>query len=257
MHVAAGRVDELAGGPAATRSRRRRARRARRRPRHRHREGDRRAPARRRPRRGDPHDAVRRGDDERAPPRRAASPPTRARAPGDRHQRPRAVRVAAGAELAASAANSLGHAVEGPLTTLATPGADARRARGRPPDRACAYRARTSPTATRSRSRALLSGYAIDATWYGLHHVLEPDARARRRRRPRPRQRGDAARTRPGARAALPGRLPRSTPRRRARRPSPEARADRGRRRHPQASASTRRAWTRARRRPRSGPSWT
>jgi alcohol dehydrogenase class IV len=73
-------------------------------------------------------------------------------------------------ELAASAANSLGHAVEGPLTTLASPvpslaaGEAARLTRaayeGDEPDRDALALA------------ALLSGYAIDANWYGLHHVM-------------------------------------------------------------------------------------
>jgi alcohol dehydrogenase class IV len=73
-------------------------------------------------------------------------------------------------ELAASAANSLGHAVEGPLTDRASPvpalaGGEAVRLTeaayvGPEPDRDALALA------------ALLSGYAIDACGYGLHHVL-------------------------------------------------------------------------------------
>ena len=72
-------------------------------------------------------------------------------------------------QLAASAANSLGHAVEGPLTSLASPvpslaGAEAARLiRG-------AY-ASGQPDRDELALAALLSGYAIDANWYGLHHV--------------------------------------------------------------------------------------
>lgn len=74
-------------------------------------------------------------------------------------------------ELAASALNSLGHAAEAPLTPLRNPVATlaALRAaaliagafsRGSPPDREALALG------------ALLSGYAIDSTGYGLHHVL-------------------------------------------------------------------------------------
>jgi alcohol dehydrogenase class IV len=73
-------------------------------------------------------------------------------------------------ELAASAANSLGHAVEGPLTTLASPvpslaGAEAARLTRAAYDRG-------EPDRDALALAALLSGYAIDANWYGLHHVL-------------------------------------------------------------------------------------
>ena len=73
-------------------------------------------------------------------------------------------------ELAASAANSLGHAVEAPLTTLASPvpslaaGEAVRLTRG-------AY-AGGEPDRDALALAALLSGYAIDANWYGLHHVM-------------------------------------------------------------------------------------
>jgi len=72
-------------------------------------------------------------------------------------------------ELAASAANALAHAVEGPATTLASPvpafaGREAARLiagawDGGEPDR---------PALALG---ALLSGWTIDSTWYGLHHV--------------------------------------------------------------------------------------
>ena len=73
-------------------------------------------------------------------------------------------------ELAASAANSLGHAVEAPLTTLASP----------VPSLAAAEAARLTRDAYAGEApdrdalalAALLSGYAIDANWYGLHHVM-------------------------------------------------------------------------------------
>ena len=73
-------------------------------------------------------------------------------------------------ELAASAANSLGHAVEAPLTTIASP----------VPSLAAAEAARVTrrayeggePDRDALALAALLSGYAIDANWYGLHHVM-------------------------------------------------------------------------------------
>jgi alcohol dehydrogenase class IV len=78
-------------------------------------------------------------------------------------------------ELAASAANALGHAVEGSVTTMASP----------VPSLAAREAARLIHTAFGDDAAdigeagrdalalgALLSGYAIDASWYGLHHVL-------------------------------------------------------------------------------------
>ncbi|HEV3130084.1 MAG TPA: iron-containing alcohol dehydrogenase [Solirubrobacteraceae bacterium] len=77
------------------------------------------------------------------------------------------------AELAGSAANALGHAAEGPLTPLANPVARlaaveaarqlARGLKSAEPDDA----ARDSLALG-----ALLAGYAIGSTGYGLHHVL-------------------------------------------------------------------------------------
>jgi alcohol dehydrogenase class IV len=68
------------------------------------------------------------------------------------------------AELAASAANALGHAVEGPVTTRATP---VPRLVARESARLLAGDDRDDLALG-----ALLSGYAVDSTGYGLHHVL-------------------------------------------------------------------------------------
>jgi alcohol dehydrogenase class IV len=78
------------------------------------------------------------------------------------------------AELAASAANSLAHAVEAQCTTMASPVPTlAGREAARLIDSAYAE---DGPEADVHRDQlalaALLSGYAIDAAWYGLHHVL-------------------------------------------------------------------------------------
>jgi alcohol dehydrogenase class IV len=75
------------------------------------------------------------------------------------------------AELAASAANSLGHAVEAPVTTNASPvptlaGREAARLIGE------AYAGDREPDRDALALASLLSGYAIDAAWYGLHHVM-------------------------------------------------------------------------------------
>lgn len=76
------------------------------------------------------------------------------------------------AELAASAANSLAHAVEAPVTTLASPvptlaALEAARLT------AAAYRERdaAAPDCDALALAALLSGYSIDGAWYGLSHV--------------------------------------------------------------------------------------
>jgi len=87
--------------------------------------------------------------------------------------------------LAQSAANALGHAVEGPLTPL-----------GSPVTRLAALEAarliggcfapgslEASPGATPAAAQddlalaALLAGYVIGSTWYGLHHVLSQTLR--------------------------------------------------------------------------------
>ncbi len=76
------------------------------------------------------------------------------------------------AALAASAANALGHAVEGPATTRASPvpalaGREAARLIGE------AYATTPDdPDRDLLALGALLSGYAIDSGGYGLHHVL-------------------------------------------------------------------------------------
>jgi alcohol dehydrogenase class IV len=74
-------------------------------------------------------------------------------------------------ELAASAANALGHAAEGPATIRASPlpalaGREAARLIG------AAYGRDGEPDRDTLALGALLSGYAIDASGYGLHHVL-------------------------------------------------------------------------------------
>ena len=73
--------------------------------------------------------------------------------------------------LAASAANALGHAAEGPATIRASPlpalaGREAARLIG------AAYGHDGEPDRDMLALGALLSGYAIDASGYGLHHVL-------------------------------------------------------------------------------------
>lgn len=73
--------------------------------------------------------------------------------------------------LAASAANALGHAAEGPATVRASPvpalaGREAARLIGE------AYAAADEPDRETLALAALLSGYAIDGCGYGLHHVL-------------------------------------------------------------------------------------
>jgi alcohol dehydrogenase class IV len=75
------------------------------------------------------------------------------------------------AALAASAANALGHAVEGPATIRASPvpslaGHEAARLIG------LAYEHEDEPDRDTLALAALLSGYAIDSNGYGLHHIL-------------------------------------------------------------------------------------
>jgi alcohol dehydrogenase class IV len=73
-------------------------------------------------------------------------------------------------ELAASAANSLGHAYEGQLTTLTNPVAQLV---GREAARLLAGAWKEAePDRDALALGALLSGYAIDNAGYGLHHVL-------------------------------------------------------------------------------------
>lgn len=74
------------------------------------------------------------------------------------------------AELAASSANSLGHAVDGAVTTMASPVPvlAAREAAGLI---GAAWDA-SEPDRDALALASLLSGYTIDSAWYGLHHVL-------------------------------------------------------------------------------------
>ncbi|CAB4919108.1 unannotated protein [freshwater metagenome] len=74
-------------------------------------------------------------------------------------------------DLAASAANAFAHAVEGAMTAIASP----------VPTLAAHDAARRLAAGMRDGARvdrdalalgALLAGYAIDANWYGLHHVM-------------------------------------------------------------------------------------
>ncbi len=73
-------------------------------------------------------------------------------------------------ELAASSANALAHAVEAPLTTLTSPvptlcAHEATRLI------AAAWQDPENPDRDALALAALLSGYSIDAAWYGLSHV--------------------------------------------------------------------------------------
>jgi alcohol dehydrogenase class IV len=77
--------------------------------------------------------------------------------------------------LAASAANALGHALEAPLTTLANPVATlAANAAARL--LADGLLQGDEPDRDRLALGALLSGYAIGAAGYGLHHVMSQTA---------------------------------------------------------------------------------
>lgn len=73
--------------------------------------------------------------------------------------------------LAASAANALGHAVEGPCTTAASP-VPTLAAREAARLLAAGLPAAGDPDRDALALGALLSGWTIDASWYGLHHVL-------------------------------------------------------------------------------------
>jgi alcohol dehydrogenase class IV len=72
--------------------------------------------------------------------------------------------------LAASAANAFGHAVEAPLTPRANPVASL--AAGRAAELIAAGLADPAPDRDGLALGALLAGYAMDSTGYGLHHVL-------------------------------------------------------------------------------------
>ena len=108
------------------------------------------------------------------------------------------------AELVASAANALGHAVEAPCTVRANPVAtlaahEAARLLvgafdGAEPDRDALALG------------ALLAGYALDSTGFGLHHVMAQTLVRRGLAGHGRGERGAAAAHGRGARAALPGR---------------------------------------------------
>lgn len=72
-------------------------------------------------------------------------------------------------QLAASALNAVGHAVEAPATTLANPVATLA-AREAVRLIAAAYAGELDRD--RLALGALLGGYAVDSAWYGLHHVM-------------------------------------------------------------------------------------
>lgn len=79
------------------------------------------------------------------------------------------------ADLAASAGNALGHAVEAPVTTLANPVATlAAKEASRLIDGVFGLYERPKTPMDREALAlaALLAGYAIDSAWYGLHHVM-------------------------------------------------------------------------------------
>ncbi len=80
-------------------------------------------------------------------------------------------------DLAASACNALGHAFDGPMTVLRNPVAEAAAAQAislidgaLPPD--VGADPRIEPDRPALALAALLAGYVIGSTWYGLHHVL-------------------------------------------------------------------------------------
>ena len=135
----------------------------------------------------DPDDPERRRDDARATATPAGVDPATPRV------RPRIVlndpALSASqpeADLAASAANALGHAIEGPLTPARVAGARARRPRG------------GAPAGPRGRPRRARARRAAGGLRHRLHRLrpaprARPDARALRRRVARPRERGDAA----------------------------------------------------------------
>ena len=106
------------------------------------------------------------------------------------------------AELAASALNALSHAAEGPCTPLANPVATLAAHDGA---RLLARSLRAEPDRDGLALGALLCGYVIDSTGYGLHHVLSQTLVRLGRREPRRRERGDALPHAGRARLALPG----------------------------------------------------
>jgi len=73
--------------------------------------------------------------------------------------------------LAASALNALGHAAEGPCTTRASP-VTTMAARRAAQCLVHAWSGDDEPDRDALAFGALLAGYVIDSTWYGLHHIL-------------------------------------------------------------------------------------
>ncbi len=106
------------------------------------------------------------------------------------------------ADLAASALNALGHAVEGPCTPLANPVATLAAHDGA---RLLARSLREQPDREALALGALLAGYVIDSTGYGLHHVLSQTLVRLARRIARPGQRRPALPHDRRAGLALPG----------------------------------------------------
>ena len=97
------------------------------------------------------------------------------------------------ADLAASALNALSHAAEGPCTPLANPVATLAAHDGA---RLLARSLRAEPDREGLALGALLAGYVIDSTGYGLHHVLAQTLVRLAGAGPRGRERGAALRTR-------------------------------------------------------------
>ena len=74
-------------------------------------------------------------------------------------------------ELAASAANSLAHAIEAPLTTLASPIPTLAAQHAARLIAAAYHEGVDDPDRDALALAAMLAGYAIDGAWYGLSHV--------------------------------------------------------------------------------------
>ena len=143
------------------------------------------------------------------------------------------------AELAASALNALSHAVEGPCTPLANPVATLAAHDGA---RLLARSLSDAPDRDGLALGALLAGYVIDSTGYGLHHVLSQTLVRLARRGPRAGQRRAALPHDRRAGVALPGA---------DRRPRRRARARPGRRGGAHVPARGRHAAARPRHQPR------
>lgn len=75
-------------------------------------------------------------------------------------------------ELAASSANALAHAIEGRVSTMSHPAARAIAADAERRIAAAWERDPTEQAREQLALAALLAGWVIDTTWYGMHHVL-------------------------------------------------------------------------------------